>query len=92
MDIDTFRLLLNSLTTWSKFKAHDESANEGYMRSLGLQFTQRLYDYMKPQDHPGVMFQDAVTGLSEIMHGVCNTFHFSLFVIVIALQLFHKFA
>ena len=81
MDIDTFRLLLNSLTTWSKIKAHDESANEGYMRSLGLQFTQRLYDYMKPEDHPGVMFQDVVIGLSEIMHGV----RYNLFVCLLSL-------
>ncbi|KAI9493697.1 rab-GTPase-TBC domain-containing protein [Zychaea mexicana] len=69
MDIETFRELLNSLTTWSKIKFHDESANESYMRTLGLQFTQRLYINIKPEDHQGIMFQDAVTGLSEIMHG-----------------------
>ncbi|KAI9249160.1 rab-GTPase-TBC domain-containing protein [Phascolomyces articulosus] len=69
MDVETFRLLLDSLTNWSKLKPHDESANESYMRLLGLQFTQRLYDYMKPNVHPGITFQDAVRGLGEIMHG-----------------------
>ncbi|KAI8144428.1 rab-GTPase-TBC domain-containing protein [Fennellomyces sp. T-0311] len=69
MDFNTFLEMLNSMTTWSKLKQHDDTPNEGYMRTLGLKFLQRLYEYFRGDGHQGVTFQDAVLGLSEIMHG-----------------------
>ena len=77
MDFNTFLEMLNSITTWSKLKQHDDTSNESYMRTLGVRFLQRLYEYFK-EGHQGVTFQDAVLGLSEIMHGVCSSICFIL--------------
>ncbi|CAO3627324.1 unnamed protein product [Cunninghamella blakesleeana] len=72
LDIDTFQLLLESVTPWSKLRSHilDDEVDEQMKKSLGLSFINRLYLHFKTPTNLGVSFQDAVSGLSEIFHGV----------------------
>lgn len=73
LDMDTFRLLLENVAPWTKQRANTtDSTNDDtkVKRSLGENFTHRLYLHFKPNSHLGVGFQDAVRGLSDIFHGV----------------------
>ncbi|KAI9319371.1 rab-GTPase-TBC domain-containing protein [Dichotomocladium elegans] len=67
MDLDTFHKMLDTTTTWSKSVPNDNKSP--YLRSLGDSFINRLYTYFKSDGHQGITFQDAVLGLSEILHG-----------------------
>lgn len=72
LDTETFQLLLESVTSWSKLRSHilDDEVDEQMKKSLGLSFINRLYLHFKTPTNLGVSFQDAVSGLSEIFHGV----------------------
>lgn len=72
LDIDTFHLLLESITPWAKLRAHilDDEVDEQMKKTLGTSFINRLYLHFKSTTNLGVSFQDAVSGLSEIFHGV----------------------
>lgn len=70
MDLETFKRMLATVATWPKSSIHDDSPDASYLRSIGTGFIMRLYEYFKFEGHQGVTFQDTVTGLSQIMHGV----------------------
>ncbi|KAI8342533.1 rab-GTPase-TBC domain-containing protein [Chlamydoabsidia padenii] len=72
LDIDTFRLLLDNITSWTKQRTKTTEITSDDMkvkRSLGDNFINRFYLHFKSESHTGVTFQDAITGLSDIFHG-----------------------
>lgn len=73
LDIGTFHLLLESVTTWAKRTGQvaDESSDDmALKRSLAEDFIHRLYLHFKSDSNMGVSFQDTVNSLSDILHGV----------------------
>lgn len=73
LDYDTFHLFLESVTTWAKRRTNSSDTLNDDMtikRNLSESFIHRLYLHFKSDSNMGVSFQDAVTGLSEIFHGV----------------------
>ncbi|ORX45517.1 TBC-domain-containing protein [Hesseltinella vesiculosa] len=66
LDFHSFLLFLEGVTTWGK------TVRAQYSPKSKIQlhdFANRLYLHFKLPQHLGISFQDAVTGLSEILHG-----------------------
>ncbi|CAO3592844.1 unnamed protein product [Absidia cylindrospora] len=72
LDIGTFHLLLESVTTWAKRTVQDagNSNDETALKqNLAEDFINRLYLCFKSDSNMGVSFQDTVNRLSDILHG-----------------------
>ncbi|KAI8063599.1 rab-GTPase-TBC domain-containing protein [Gongronella butleri] len=77
LDFDSFLLLLEGITTWGRavrtrqttINHTDDNSDEFTQHQLAIAFLHRLYLHLKAPTHLGISFQDAVTGLSDILHG-----------------------
>ncbi|KAI9019303.1 rab-GTPase-TBC domain-containing protein [Phycomyces nitens] len=68
MDVETFQNFLGSLAEWAKIKVSDGSVDSNLDRMLGASFIGRIFNHFNRDNNPGITFQDAVLGLSEILH------------------------